>query len=121
ARTIAVIAVLDISIEASIVMHINPMKIRFGVDPEIFNVYLKRSVSNPVLLKADARKNPPNISQITLLEKVFTYFAMFCGSELNLGFPNEKARNARINNPTENAGIASVNHKPMQKNSRNRT
>jgi len=117
----AVIAVLDISMEASIVIHIKPIRIRFGVDPEIFNVNLKRSASNPVLLRADARKNPPSISQITLLENVFTYFAMSWGCELNLGFPNENARKARINNPTENAGMASVNHRPMQKNNRNRT
>jgi hypothetical protein len=40
---------------------------------------------------------------------------------LNLGFPSENARNARMKSPTENAGIASVNHKPIEKNKRNRT
>jgi hypothetical protein len=40
---------------------------------------------------------------------------------LNLGFPSEKAKNARIKSPTENAGMASVNHSPMEKNKRKRT
>jgi len=52
---------------------------------------------------------------------VFTYFAMFWQFELNHSFPGEKARNARMNNPTEKGGIASVSHSPIEKNRRKRT
>ena len=74
--TIAVVAVLDINIEAIIVVNINPARIFFGVVPDIFSVNRKRSASRPVFVNAAARKNPPNNSQIMLLENVLTYLAM---------------------------------------------
>ncbi len=70
---------------------------------------------------AAARKNPPSMSQITLLEKVWAYLSMFSGSELKYPFPKENTRNAMMKRLTANAGIASVSHKPMAKNRRKRT
>jgi hypothetical protein len=55
--------------EATIVVDINPIRRFLGFVPEIFNVYLNNDSSSLVFVIAAARKKPPNISQITLLEK----------------------------------------------------
>jgi hypothetical protein len=121
AKTIAVVAVLDISMEAVIVVIIKPMSRFLGFVPDIFRVNLKRVSSSFVLVIADARKKPPSISQITLLENVCTYFSIFSGDELKYLFPSANTRNAMMNKLTANAGIASVSHKPMAKKSRKMT
>jgi hypothetical protein len=74
ATTMAVVAVLDMSIEATIVVNISPLSSLFGVAPETRRVNFRRSASNPVFVNAVARKNPPIMSQMTLLENVFAYF-----------------------------------------------
>ena len=73
AITMAVVAVFDISIEATMVVNIKPMSKFLGFVPEIFKVNLKRAWSSFVFVMAEARKKPPSMSQITLLEKVLTY------------------------------------------------
>jgi hypothetical protein len=70
---------------------------------------------------AEARKKPPSMSQITLLEKVFTYFAMSSGDALKYLLPSANTRKAMMKRLTANAGMASVNHNPMAKNKRNNT
>ena len=92
ATTIAVAAVFDISMEAIIVVVINPISNFLGLEPEIFNVNLNNASSNPVFVIAAARKKPPNISQITLLEKVVTYFSIFSDDGLRFLFPSIKTR-----------------------------
>ena len=82
AITMAVVAVLLINIDATIVVSINPISKFTGLAPENFIVNLKSASSSLVLVIAAARKNPPNINQITLLEKVCTYLSIFSGSEL---------------------------------------
>ena len=72
AITMAVVAVFDISIEATMVVNIKPMSRFLGFAPENFSVNLKSAWSSLVLVIAEARKKPPSISQITLLEKVLT-------------------------------------------------
>jgi hypothetical protein len=80
-----------------------------------------RSASSLVFVIADARKNPPIINQITLLENVLRYTFTSCGDDVNNSEPSVKARYARINNPTANGGMASVSHRPTEKQRRNRT
>ena len=92
AITIAVAAVFDMSIEAIIVVNIKPMSRFLGFVPATFNVNLKSASSSPVFVIAAARKNPPNISQITLLENVVTYLSIFSAAGLRLLFPNIKTR-----------------------------
>src|SRR5258705_1758139 len=82
ATTIAVAAVFDISMEAIIVVVIKPISSFLGLDPEIFSVNLNKATSNFVFVIAAARKKPPSMSQITLLEKVVTYFSIFSDDEL---------------------------------------
>ncbi len=70
AITMAVVAVLEISIDATIVTIIIPNKIQRGLLLHILKVIRIRSASSRVFVMAAARKNPPSISQITLLENV---------------------------------------------------
>ena len=72
ATTIAVVAVFEISMEETIVTVIMPNRIDLGLLPHIFNVPLIRTSSSFTLVMAEARKKPPSINQITLLENVFT-------------------------------------------------
>jgi hypothetical protein len=118
ARTMAVVAEFDISIEAINVVNINPMSRFLGFVPDTFSVNLKRASSNFVLVMAAARKKPPSNSQITLLENVFTYGATFSGEALKYLFPSENTRYAIIKRLTANGGMASVSHNPMEKNNR---
>ena len=92
ATTMAVAAVFDINMEATIVVDINPIRRFLGFVPEIFNVYLNNDSSSLVFVIAAAIKKPPNISQITLLESVVTYLSMFSGAELKLLLPSMKTR-----------------------------
>ena len=92
AITIAVVAVFDISIEATIVVNINPISRFLGLEPDILNVNRNKASSRLVLVIAAAIKKPPSISHIILLEKVVTYFSIFSGAELRWGFPNIKTR-----------------------------
>ena len=92
AITMAVAAVFDISMEATIVVDINPISRFLGFVPEIFNVNLNNASSSLVFVIAAARKNPPSMSQITLLEKVVTYFSIFSGDGLRFLFPSIKTR-----------------------------
>ena len=121
ATTIAVAAVFDISMEAIIVVAINPISRCLGFVPEIFNVYRNKALSNWVFVMAVARKKPPSMSQITLLENVVTYFSIFSGAVLRFLLPSIKTRYAIIKILTENGGTASVNQRPMLKNKRKRT
>jgi hypothetical protein len=116
ATTIAVAAVFDISIEAIIVVVINPMRSFLGLEPEIFSVNLNNASSNLVFVIAAARKKPPSMSQITLLAKVVTYFSIFSDDGLRFLFPSIKTRYAIIKTLTANGGTASVNQSPMAKN-----
>ena len=92
AITIAVAAVFDINIEAIIVVNINPMSRLVGFVPATFKVNLNRASSSLVFVIAAARKNPPSISQITLLEKVVTYLSIFSADGLRLLFPSIKTK-----------------------------
>src|SRR5579863_245673 len=121
AITIAVVAVLDRIMEAVMVISIIPNRILPGIFPESFIANLKRCKSIPVFVMASARKNPPINSQIMLDEKVWTYLPESTGAELIWAFPRVKKRYAMINRPTANGGIASVTHKPIEKNNRNKT
>ena len=121
AITMAVVAEFDISIEATIVVNIRPISKFLGFVPETFSVYLKSVSSNFVLVMAEARKKPPSNSQITLLEKVWAYFAMSSGAEFKYLFPSVNTRYAMIKRLTAKGGIASVSHKPIAKNRRKRT
>ena len=67
-----VVAVFDISIEANIVVTIKPINKFLGLLPDIRNVNFNNVSSSLVFVIAEARKNPPSISQMMLLEKVFT-------------------------------------------------
>jgi len=107
--------------EAIIVVVINPMRSFLGLEPEIFSVNLNNASSKPVFVIAAARKNPPSISQITLLEKVVTYFSIFSDAGLRFLFPSTKTRYAIIKRLTANGGTASVNQSPMAKNKMKRT
>jgi hypothetical protein len=121
ATTIAVAAVFDITMEATIVVDIIPI-IRFlGFLPDILNVYLNSASSSLVFVIAAARKKPPSMSQITLLEKVVTYLSIFSGAGLRFLFPSMKTRYAMIKMLTANAGTASENQRPIAKNKRNST
>jgi hypothetical protein len=121
ATTIAVAAVFDISMEAIIVVVINPISSFLGLEPEILSVNRNSASSNLVLVIAAARKKPPSISQITLLEKVVTYFSIFSDAGLRFLFPSIKTRYAIIKILTANGGTASVNQSPMAKNKMKRT
>ena len=92
ATTMAVAAVFDISMEAIIVVVIKPISSFLGLDPEIFSVNLNKATSNFVFVIAAARKKPPSMSQITLLEKVVTYLSIFSGDGLRPSFPSIKTR-----------------------------
>jgi len=116
AITIAVAAVFDISMEATIVVDINPISRFRGLVPEIFSVNLNNASSNLVFDIAAERKNPPSMSQIMLLEKVVTYFSIFSGDELRCLLPSIKTRYAIIRILTANGGTASENQRPMAKN-----
>ena len=116
ATTIAVAAVFDISMEAIMVVVINPMSSFLGLEPEIFSVNLNNASSSLVFVIAAARKKPPSMSQITLLEKVVTYFSMFSDAGLRFLFPSIKTRYAIIRMLTANGGTASVNQRPIAKN-----
>jgi hypothetical protein len=113
--------VLDISIEATMVVNIRPRSRFLGFLPLIFRVSLNRAWSSFVFVMAAARKNPPSRSQMTLLEKVWTYFSIFSGAELKYLFPSAKTRKAMMKRLTANAGMASVIHSPMEKNRRKMT
>jgi predicted CoA-binding protein len=65
-----VVAVLDISMEVTIVELIRPISRFLGFVPDILRVNLKSVWSSFVFVIAEARKNPPTRSHITLLEKV---------------------------------------------------
>jgi len=121
ATTMAVAAVFDISMEAIIVVVIKPVSSFLGLDPEIFSVNLNKATSNFVFVIAAARKKPPSMSQITLLEKVVTYLSIFSGDGLRPSFPSIKTRYAIIKMLTANGGTASVNQSPMAKNKMKRT
>jgi hypothetical protein len=121
ATTMAVAAVFDISMEAIIVVVIKPISSFLGLDPEIFSVNLNKATSNFVFVIAAARKNPPSMSQITLLEKVVTYFSIFSDAGLRFLFPSVKTRYAIIRILTANGGTASVNQRPIAKNKMKRT
>jgi len=121
ATTMAVAAVFDISMEAIIVVVINPISSFLGLEPEIFSVNLNNASSNPVFVIAAARKKPPSISQITLLEKVVTYLSIFSDAGFRFLFPSIKTRYAIIRILTANGGTASVNQSPMAKNKMKRT
>ena len=120
AITIAVEAVFDIIMEATIVVDIRPINRFLGLDPEIFSVNLNNASSSLVFVMAAARKKPPSISQITLLEKVVTYLSIFSGVVLRCLLPSIKTRYAMIKILTANAGTASVNQRPIAKNKRKR-
>jgi hypothetical protein len=121
ATTIAVAAVFDISMEAIIVVVINPISSFLGLEPEILSVNLNNASSNLVFVMAAARKKPPSMSQITLLEKVVTYLSIFSGDGLRSLLPSIKTRYAIIKILTANGGTASVNQSPMAKNKMKRT
>ena len=121
ATTIAVAAVFDISMEAIIVVVINPMSNFLGLEPEILSVNLNNASSSLVFVIAAARKKPPSISQITLLEKVVTYLSIFSDAGLRFLFPSIKTRYAIIKILTANGATASVNQSPMAKNKMKRT
>jgi hypothetical protein len=121
ATTMAVAAVFDISMEAIIVVVINPISSFLGLEPEIFNVNLNNASSSLVFVMAAARKKPPSMSQITLLEKVVTYFSIFSDDGLRFLFPSIKTRYAIIKILTANGGTASVNQSPIAKNKIKRT
>jgi hypothetical protein len=121
ATTMAVAAVFDISIDAIIVVVINPISRFLGFAPEIFNVNLNNASSSLVFVIAVARKKPPSMSQITLLAKVVTYLSIFSDAGLRLLFPNIKTRYAIIKTLTANGGTASVNQRPIAKNKMKRT
>jgi hypothetical protein len=82
--------------EAIIVVVINPMRSFLGLEPEIFSVNLNNASSKPVFVIAAAKEKPPSISQITLLEKVVTYFSIFSDAGLRFLFPSTKTRYAII-------------------------
>jgi hypothetical protein len=107
--------------EAIIVVVINPMSSFLGLEPEILSVNLNSASSNLVLVIAAARKKPPSMSQITLLEKVVTYFSIFSDAGLRFLFPSMKTRYAIIKILTANGGTASENQSPMAKNKMKRT
>ena len=92
AITIAVAAVFDISMEATIVVVINPSGRLLDLVPEILKVNLKSASSSLVFVIAAARKKPPSMSQIMLLEKVVTYFSIFSDDALRFLLPNIKTR-----------------------------
>ena len=117
----AVVAVLEMSMENTMVTIIRPKSTRFGSEPHTFIVRRMRSASSFVFVIADARKKPPIINQITLLENVLRYISMSWGVVVNNSEPSVKARYARMNNPTANGGMASVSHRPMEKQRRKRT
>ena len=121
ATTMAVAAVFDISMDAIIVVVINPISRFLGFVPEIFNVTLNNDSSSLVFVIAVARKKPPSMSQITLLEKVVTYLSIFSEDGLRVLFPSIKTRYAIIKTLTANGGTASVNQRPMAKNKMKRT
>jgi hypothetical protein len=121
ATIIAVVAVADITIEKIIAVNMKAITMFLGFVPEIFNVSLKSCSSNLVLVMAAARKKPPSSNQITLPEKVFTYLSIFSGAELKYGLPRAKTRYAIKKSATAKAGIASVIHKPIEKNNKNNT
>src|SRR4051794_1967773 len=72
AMTIAVEAELDITIDAIIVVIIKTKRSLLGFVPEMRMENWKRRSSNFVFFIASAKKKPPIMSQITLLENVFT-------------------------------------------------
>jgi hypothetical protein len=72
--------------EAIIVVVINPISSFLGFVPEIFNVNLNNASSSLVFVIAVARKKPPSMSQITLLEKVVTYLSIFSDDGLRFYF-----------------------------------
>jgi len=121
AITIAVAAVFDISMEAIIVVDINPISRFLGFVPEILSVNLNNASSSLVFVIAVDKKKPPSMSQITLLEKVVTYLSIFSDDELRFLFPSIKTRYAIIKILTANGGTASENQRPMAKNKRKRT
>jgi hypothetical protein len=92
AITMAVAAVFDISIEATIVVVMSPISRFLGFVPEIFRVNLNNASSSLVFVIAAARKNPPNMSQMMLLENVVTYLSIFSGAALRFLFPSIKTR-----------------------------
>ena len=118
ATTIAVAAALDIIMDVSMVVIINPNSRLLGFVPEMRTANWKKRSSNFVFFIANAKKKPPSMSQITLLEKVLTYLSIFSGAELKCSFPIANTKNAIIKSDTAKAGIASVIHRPMAKNKR---
>jgi hypothetical protein len=100
---------------------IKAIRILLGFFPDNFYVSFKSALSNSVLVIAAARKNPPSSSQIILLEKVFTYRFIFSGEGFKYGLPRANTRYPIIKSATAKAGIASVSHNPIEKNSKNNT
>jgi hypothetical protein len=121
AMTMAVEAVFDIIMEATMVVDINPIRRFLGFVPEIFKVNLNSALSSFVFVIADARKKPPSMSQIMLLEKVVTYFSIFWGVSLRFLLPSIKTRYAIIKMLTAKGGTASENQRPIAKNRRKST
>src|SRR4030095_13356981 len=92
ATNIAVVAVFDMIMEATIAVSIKATRIFAGFFPEILKVSPRSFSSNFVFVMAVARKKPPNNNQMLLLEKVFTYLSIFSGAELKWGLPRAKTR-----------------------------